>query len=188
VRKEDVCLLQSCNWLLAFEGFCVCHRWAFANRSAFAIEGPLPLKGHCHWRAIAIEGPLASMRHCHPRAFGFKAPCLCLRGVFFLSSQHSTYNASNYSNRCNILRPRLSGNATSTDQAVPRLEWLWEKRMFACYSGAIDSLPWKTSAFAVEGRLPSMGLCDRSAFGIEGPLPSKDLYHRCAIAMQGPLA
>ena len=60
--------------------------------------------------------------------------------------------------------------------------------MFACYSRAIDSLPWKTSAFAVEGRLPSMGLCDRSAFRIEGPLPSKDLYHRCAIAMQGPLA
>ena len=46
--------------------------------------------------------------------------------------------------------------------------------MFACYSRAIDSLPWKTSAFAVEGRLPSMGLCDRSAFRIEGPLPSKD--------------
>jgi hypothetical protein len=49
-------------------------------------------------------------------AFGIEGP--------FLFSQRSTYKASIYFNRCNILRPTLSGNAMSSDRAVPRLECL----------------------------------------------------------------
>ena len=45
--------------------------------------------------------------------------------------------------------------------------------MFACYSRTIHSLPSKTSAFAVEGRLASMCLCNQRAFAIEGTLPLK---------------
>ena len=108
---------------------------------------------------FAIEGPLASNR-----------PCLFLRGVFFLSSQQSTYNASNYSIALTA--------ATSSDldflvmQHLPTKAYQnssdCEKR--GCLLVTVVQL---TPCFRRLLHLPSMGLCDRSSFGIEGP--SKDL-------------
>jgi hypothetical protein len=133
----------------------------------------LPSKASAFVLDFAIEGPLASNR-----------PCLFLRGVFFLSSQQSTYNASNYSIALTA--------ATSSDldflvmQHLPTKAYQnssdCEKR--GCLLVTVVQL---TPCLGRPLHLPSKGVCHRWAFAIEVRFALKGHCHRRTFIIDAPL-
>jgi hypothetical protein len=138
------------------------HRWAVA----FKVHLPLASKGLCHRTPFAVKGPLPSKGLRHRMAFGIEGP--------FLFSQRSTYKASIYSNRCNILRPRLACNAMILLPSRTKIR-LFVSKEDACLLQSCNS------HFAFGQPLPQL---PSNCFRLQSAIAfaSKYLCHRGAVA------